>query len=226
MIPIIIMNRDKLEVLRNCIFRLPSSKVKIYIHDNASTYKPLLEYYNDLEAYDICVIYNKKNDFCDSLQSTIDLALKETGSDYYVVTDSDIGLITNDDTLEVMQSFLDNTNHECVGTMLEIYDLPDTPNLDFQKRTHWEQFWHKTPIVGKWKHIPVLYQEAYIDTTFAMYRKTFKFHRLTKGIRLYYPFSARHLDWYIDFKNPPEDHKYYMEHCDKNVATFAKEMTE
>ena len=38
---------------------------------------------------------------------------------------------------------------------------------------------------------------APIDTTFALHREGMPFRRLKQGIRVYCPYEARHLDWYV-----------------------------
>src|SRR2546423_1829035 len=63
---------------------------------------------------------------------------------------------------------------------------------------HYYQFWSKTPQEITWRDGVIQYQRAPIDTTFGMYRKGFTFRRQNPGLRVYAPYWARHLDWYID----------------------------
>jgi hypothetical protein len=44
---------------------------------------------------------------------------------------------------------------------------------------------------------PIAYQVAPIDTTFALHRAGEHFRRLKTGLRVYEPYEALHLDWYV-----------------------------
>jgi hypothetical protein len=174
-----------------------------------------LEYYKSLE--DVTVIYNGKNDFVDSLQSTIDQALKETKSGVYAVTDSDIALVSPEkfQADHMIALLVDNPQVPCVGSMIEVMGLTDEKQL----KAHMGQFWGLQPRVARVYNLPILYQFAFIDTTFAFYRDNFKFINNNQGMRLYWPFSVYHLDWYYGV-DLPEDYIYYKEHCDNNISTY------
>lgn len=81
--------------------------------------------------------------------------------------------------------------------MLTIRDIPiDYPLYNEVLNRHVEQFWHRTP---KWATIlgqTIGYIEAPIDTTFALHRAGEPFRRLKFGVRVYYPYEAKHLDWH------------------------------
>jgi hypothetical protein len=51
---------------------------------------------------------------------------------------------------------------------------------------------------------PVAILKAAIDTTFALHRAGEPFRRLKASLRVYEPYEARHLDWYIS--DAGEDH--------------------
>jgi hypothetical protein len=81
--------------------------------------------------------------------------------------------------------------------MLTIRDIPAKyPLRNHVFDLHIKQFWGKKPQKIIWNSKDVAMQFCPIDTTFAMYRKNFSFKRLNDGIRTYYPYEARHLDWY------------------------------
>lgn len=61
---------------------------------------------------------------------------------------------------------------------------------------HIEQFWHRIPKFVHTTFGRVAVLEARIDTTFALHRAGEPFRRLKKGLRVYEPFEALHLDWY------------------------------
>jgi hypothetical protein len=148
------------------------------------------------------------------------------GSDYYVVTDCDVELCSPSHLLlDVYKAMLVRfTGAVCVGPMLRIDDLPSNDYVDEQKRLHVLQFWHKTPKQFVFDGLSVDYQDSPIDTTFAMYRSSFNFRRLNMGVRVYSPFSARHLDWYLDPSSPDEERLYYMANCNPDVSTATKHL--
>ncbi len=83
--------------------------------------------------------------------------------------------------------------------MLRIADIPASYRLfNHVMNRHIEQFWHKQPERIQTRSGDCAYIEATIDTTFALHREGSKFRRLKRGLRVYHPFEARHLDWYPD----------------------------
>ena len=50
--------------------------------------------------------------------------------------------------------------------------------------------------------------------------KSFTFKRLNHGIRVYAPYMAKHLDWYLDTKNLTEEEIYYKDHA-SNISTMS-----
>jgi len=214
-IPIFIISHDRLKVLRESIlsFKQIGTPYQVIIHDNNSTYRPTLEYLKSLEDKDnFTVVYNKTNDL-NSVSVTIKTFMATSNCQYYVVSDPDIALFNVDaDILEVYQHFLDsNPRIIAAGPMLEIKDIPDYyPLKALAIQRHTDQFWHKEPVPYQWQGKEIHYQSAHIDTTFAMYRRSFTFKNYNIGVRLYQPYSARHLDWYIDPDNMSADQKYYL----------------
>ena len=134
----------------------------------------------------------------------------------FIVTDPDIELEAGGgDILEFYSDLLAASSQiEVVGPMLRIDDLPEHYPLKAEViRRHTDQFWHKTPEHLLWRGKELLYQQALIDTTFGMYRKGFQFHRLSRGLRTYAPYAARHLDWYLNPQELSDDQRYYMKHA-------------
>ena len=189
----------------------------IIIHDNGTTYPETLKFYKD---ENLKVEYSNEN----SLEAVCKTVKKyQKDSRYYAVTDSDI-MFEND--VVSLRPFIWILNKypdiPCVGPMLELYDLPDSEYLDKQKEDHWHQFWSKTPKIERLNGKPLMYQSAWIDTTFALYRHSFDWQNLNLGVRLYHPYSARHIDWYL-LDNAPPDYLYYAQHCDNRIATLINE---
>ncbi len=232
-IPIFIVTFNKLEVLKKSIasyYKNIGTPFQIVIHDNTSDYPPLLEYFEELKKNGVDVYYNDKNDAFESVHKTVDDWFEKNSSvadDYYVVTDPDIQLEnTNPDILMyykylllLNKSFMvpdkysgELTHQEVygVGPMLRIDDIPDHYPLKGEAiQRHYEQFWSKIPLSVTWMQRQYNYLPCFIDSTFAMYHKSFKFKNHNFAMRTHAPYSARHLDWYIDTKNPTEDELYY-----------------
>lgn len=216
-IPIFIVTRDRLDVLKRCIESLKqlSTPYQVVIHDNQSTYLPLVQYLNEEQFNGNIIVYRNPRNELDDVTNTIQKHFKKgCTAKYYVVTDPDIELLeVRSDMLEYYKFLLEsNPSAIVVGPMLEINDIPDYYPLKQRAIDgHTEQFWGKKPrmITYKDEQLPVL--DCLIDTTFGLYRSTFPFNRHNKGIRTYKPYSAKHLDWYIDPNNLSEDQKFYLE---------------
>lgn len=227
-IPIFIITRDRVSVLKRCLpGYLALEDVEIVIHDNGSTYTPMVNYLKELEK-DGITVYRYPNtlqtfeSISELVRGTIEDWYKTHNAPYYIVTDPDIELENpSKDLLRYYISVLDKLPEMiCVGPMLRIDDLPECFHFrDQMIKSHMEQFWDEK------KHPRVEFhgvniQVGGIDTTFAVYRKDFKFSRLNVGIRVHEPYMARHLDWYLDTKNLSEEQKYYKEHA-SDVSTMS-----
>jgi hypothetical protein len=119
----------------------------------------------------------------------------------YVVTDCDIDLSpARPDTREVYSELLDRFPRvACVGPMLRIADIPESCQLfNHVMNRHIRQFWHRQPQWAQTRFGACAFISATIDTTFALHRDGSRFRRLKKGLRVYHPFEARHLDRYPD----------------------------
>jgi len=210
-IPIVINNRNHYPYLKKLIeFLERKGYLNIIILDNGSTYRPLLEYYKKI-PYRIIYLNQNLGHMAINKCSLFD----ELKNNYYVLTDPDV-LPIEDCPEDFMKYFLDIMNNDIfvdkVGFSLKIDDLPDRYNKK-QQVIEWEKrFWQNEVKPGVYK--------ATIDTTFALHRPDVKssflsFNYITKHYRTSYPYSARHLPWYEDPNNLPDDINYYY----KNTFT-------
>jgi len=203
-IPIIINNFNRYDMLLRLIASLESKGyTNIHIIDNASSYPPLLEYYEHCRYHVI------------RLKSNVGyLALWKTGlykmfnKGYFAYTDADVEIIPEcpDDFMEKFVRLLEQyPRRRKVGFSLLIDDLPDTYR-NKKKVVEWEsQFWKKEIEPGVY--------DADVDTTFALYRPYLKRHDghiVYDSLRTGYPYSARHLPWYQDSSNQSEEEKFYL----------------
>jgi GT2 family glycosyltransferase len=227
-IPIFIISYNRLTVLRESIrsfYENIGQDFRLIIHDNASTFPPLLEYLRELEQQGIEVVHHPVNPplagLAAAVAGTISAWMARNDADYYVVTDPDIALDgTFPNILEFYAWMLDNLEEvNVVGPMLRIDDLPDCYRWKTAViREHTRQFWGRLPNTIRWKRNNYHVLPAPIDTSFGMYRAGFPFERLNMGLRTYAPYVARHLDWYIDQDRPTEDQVYYSRTVSFDIA--------
>jgi hypothetical protein len=167
--------------------------------DNASDYRPLLDYYKHCPYQVIMMNSNYgKNVIWDQ-----DILKRLNITEDYIVTDPDLDLTgIPDNFLGVLREGLRRyPQFDKCGFSLEINDVTDN-NIYFQGQTikEWErQFW-VNPMDAE-------YFNASIDTTFALY-KTDKFS--LSALRTNRPYTARHIPWYYDIAKP-KDEIYYCQ---------------
>lgn len=205
-IPIIINNRNRLSALKELIGALERrGYFNIYIIDNNSSYPPLLDFYADCPYK---VFRLKQNGGHKSFW--VSGIYKQFYRDYYVYTDSDVVPVEEcpDDFLELFFKTLkkDKTLVK-IGLSLKIDDLPDHFK-NKQAVLNWEKQFYENPVSD-------LFFKANVDTTFALYRPGAK-HAANIYLKMYraaFPYQARHLPWYIDSENIPEEEQYYASHA-------------
>ncbi|WP_353777930.1 glycosyltransferase family 2 protein [Winogradskyella sp. 3972H.M.0a.05] len=213
-IPIVIISYNQLEHLKKLINALKHRGYQnIVILDNASTYPPLLEYFdtisNSVEIHKL-----KSNDGHLSFWKNPDITKQYTRG-YYVVTDPDIVPLEEcpEDFMHTFRALLDKAYDVTkVGFSLKIDDIPNT-NPNKENIENWEsQFWNYKPNPKAYK--------AEIDTTFALYRPkyTYKKKRFTKAWRTDQPYQASHGSWYIDINALTEEQEYYMKTANESAS--------
>jgi len=206
-IPIFFNNRNRLTALSLMIdyLRKIGSK-EIFIIDNMSTYKPLLDYYEKLPM-NIVVIKLDQNA---GPWAFWQLGLHKKLNTPYIVSDSDLVPcdFCPEDIIERMyETLLANPSAGKVAPGLIIDDLPDA-YLKRDLAFKWEsQFWHKPFSHG-------LYY-APVDTTFACYNPGSDFINHDKNIRMGYPYLLKHTPWYVDEKKISDEEKFYRDNSSK-----------
>jgi len=216
MIPIFIITCDRLEVLKKSMqsyydyiktHKLESEGIKVY------RWKENLNYGEKRNL--------RRND--GKIRGDIQDYFKNHPISNYVVTDPDILLDdVNGDILEVYAYFLEKLPQITIaGPMLRIDDIPDYyPKKEklltkgYHRRFHSES---ECPVnIINYKGTKIKYIFAPIHTTFGMFRKGSQW-KGRRAIRTFAPYSAKHLDWYVDPENLTEDYKYYMKHGSTNA---------
>jgi hypothetical protein len=193
-------------------------KVAILILDNASSYPPLLEYYQLIQREpDVQVINLNYNS---GLEGLAHLTRYLTHFKYLVVSDADLEPYPNTpkNILSQMRYLLDKyPAYEMVGPSLEINDLPSYHSIT-SAVTRWEsQFW---PPRAKCLNGECF--EGLIDTTFAMYRSAKKIMEIRPALRMSRPYTLKHCDWYLDPDNLSSEYIYYLANCRTDISSWSR----
>jgi hypothetical protein len=179
---------------------LKRNYTNVTILNNASEYPPLVEWYKTCGVKVHNIGSNQGPYILDRLPEYYPI----TKNQYYVYTDEDCVPIE-----ETPENFIDNLielskkyNIPKIGLGLKIDDLPDC-NIHKQKViNHESSFWHRDTIKDD---LCTLYK-APTDSTFALNAPGI-ICRLNNDIdyRSGFPYMVRHIPWYYDTDNLPED---------------------
>ena len=199
-VPIIINCRDRVSPLRQLVDWLQEAgHERVVLLDNASTYGPLLEFYESTW----CEVVRLDENLGAAAPWRSGLVERLAAGRRYVVSDPDVvpDEACPTDAVSRMGEVLDRYPGAVkAGLSLRIDDLPEGYPHRAQV-IRWEsQFWQR-------RLEPGLYQ-AFVDTTFALYREGVGY-RIAPGIRLGPPYQARHAPWYSTHPTPEE--RYYLE---------------
>lgn len=173
---------------------------RIFLVDNASSYPPLLDY---LERTPHEVIRLPENLGAFALWRSVlpDLGLEGR----FVCSDPDVVPIDECplDAIAYFGEILDRyPGYIKAGFGLRIDDLPEHYAMRDEVLTVERYNWER-PLA------PRLY-DAFIDTTFALYRGPEAFDQVP-AVRTGYPYLARHTTWYLDEQNLPDEERYYRD---------------
>ncbi len=209
-IPVIIINFNQLAYLKELIDALQNyNHERIVIIDNASTYPPLLEYYEQIGKY--ITIHRLTQNIGHMVFWKNKKLFKQYGRGYYVLTDADI--LPNKNLplnyIMSMKKLLDETrNIVKVGFALNIEDIPDHYKLKEKIITLEKKYWED-------QIAPDIYR-ADVDTTFALYKpglnlgNRFMMRYFYTALRVGGDFTCRHGGWYIDHNRPTPEQSFYM----------------
>jgi uncharacterized protein (DUF3820 family) len=208
MIPILILNRDRLTCTKALCKKLVELGYGegIHIIDLGSTYPPLLEWYRENEKM---VHYFNNIGHKGIWENSF---IKNFSSPWVVVTDSDIAL--DPDTpagfIKEMIELGKYTRENKVGLAIRFSNITNPilkPIIEPIERKYW---------LTKIPHPRHNIFSAPVDTTFCIVKPELPFQY--NAIRLAdYPIT--HLDWYSDWTNLTEEEKYYFDHADPKIAT-------
>lgn len=206
-IPVYIVNRNWLSCTKRLVeWLLNAGTEQITILDNASTYEPLLDWYEQLPTE----VVVRKIGHNAGQYIFWDLKLYEEFDSPYVMTDPDT--IPSDccplDLIQHLNALL--TAHPewlKVGPGIRTDNLPDS--FPYKERVIREQhpYWERRLTAGVFA--------APIDTTFALYGRKSPGANSSSGARTDFPYVVEHTPWYI--WPLTEEAKYYGQHCEQHV---------
>lgn len=201
MFKVVINNRDRLTTTKKLVEDLLARNTpEIWIIDNASTYPPLLEWYNQVPSEVRVLKYHNGGHL--ALWSLG--VINDIKEDWVFYTDSDIELNPRmpKDYQRIMYEAALEYGHKKVGCAIEINDIPEHYWLRDQVRRNEHRWW-----------LNALAPDVYLadtDTTFNLNQKADQF----ASIRLAGDFTCRHQPWYVDIDNLDSEEQYYYDHYD------------
>lgn len=206
-----VIMRDRVTYARRCVEALTTAGLDVVIVDHDSHWGPALEWTEEIlcdEPFHYPDVYYHENHHPRDLwRADGPIAREIQPGERYIVTDCDV---VPDDTCPpdwpaYLSTLLDeHLTAVKAGLALRTDDLPPW----FASRSEvqgWEAQYQppRARPVGSWSAV-----WADIDTTLAMYRAPGPF-RLGPAIRTTAPYVARHLPWYEDSANLPEELQFY-----------------
>ena len=209
--PVFINCRDRLQCLQRLVrWLLEAGYRNICLLDNASTYPPLLAYYERFADDSRVTVFRFRENLGYQALWISGLLRKLDVRVPYVYTDPDVlpveecphGVVARLYQVLRRYPFL----HK-VGLGIVTKDLPPS---DVVKRQR------------SYEHVP-LEENLYFapcDTTFALYAPAWHY-TLFPSACTHGRMMIRHLPWYLDPSNLPEDERYYIAHADGS-STFAE----
>lgn len=175
--------------------------------DSASSYPPLLDYYESC-PYPV-------HRCTDNVGNRSPWALGLVPQDEpYVVTDCDVlpDQGCPEDVYDHLGELVARFGEEPkVGLGLRLDDLPVQYSARRIVQKNESQFWEKEVSPGIFR--------AEVDTTFAPYPPGRPF--VIGGLRTGPPYLARHLTWYIDDSDLDEDEAHYMAHLSRDYPAYS-----
>jgi hypothetical protein len=204
--PIILTNLNRLSTCKKMVedlFKLNPNAV-IHIIDNASTYPPLLEWYDQIKK-DVNIIKNPTN--LGPWSFFYSNHYQNINSDWYIYSDADLELNPEMpyNWQEIMKEYILKYDRKS-SLALRIDDIPDHYPFKDKIKDHQSVCWYPTDEADVYK--------AITDMTFTMDRKD-KGYRY-ESMRLAGKFLTKHVPWYIDFDNIEDEEKYYLENMNRN----------
>jgi hypothetical protein len=196
-VPVYVNCRDRVTDLRALVTWLEqASYERIVLLDNASTYPPLLEFY-ERTAHEVVMLEENLGK----------LALWRSGrvpDEWFVHTDPDVVPIEacpHDAVSHLHRLLMRHRRFDKAALGLYLDDVPAK-----MKSLGWER-----ELVHPSRQLARGVFDSAADTTFALYRPCAQFSM--RALRVGHPYQCRHLPWYYaDGRELSEEDRYFLEH--------------
>jgi hypothetical protein len=202
--PVLLICRDRLTYLSELVSWLEVAGFDdITFLDNASTYEPLLEWY-ERSPHNVVRLAENVGPHAPWSTGYLERVHKRH---WVLISDPDVLPVPecpHDVDSELRRLFRTHPFTTKIGLSLCIDDIPNHSPPRRATILNTEAH-HLAPKARRGR----VYR-AGVDTTFALYRPGALFE--IGGYRAAEPLMARHLPWYEDFSSLPEDVRYYYEH--------------
>lgn len=207
-IPIFVIVHNQYEILKKSVEsyeKYIKTPIEIIFHNVASVYYETLEYLKEMENKGYTVYTSIVNNHHTVINSVKDYLKKNPDCKYVIITDPDIELFNvNGDILDLYIYALNTLKKTSAGPMLEINNIPDSYyNKNAAIKGHRDQFWKKPRKNILFNNNNYQYIECNTDTTFQIFsaKNIPPSFPHSNSIRFLAPYSAKHLDWYVDANN-------------------------
>ena len=206
-IPVYVVAFNQATYVKDIVGQLRKYTKHIIIVDNASTYGPLLAFYETLANDPVVqVIRRDRNDG----HKVVTTKLYDELPDVFAITDPDLSFPDTMpiDALEIMRDVGVSHNAAKVGVALDISESLNFDNLKLDGTDYtirgWERRWWDHPI----PHTTLSLFDADIDTTLAVYNKKINTGRV---IRIAGDYTTIHRPWLKDNGMSRDEQNYYVD---------------
>jgi hypothetical protein len=220
-IPIFIIVHNHYDILQRSLAsyeKFIDHPKQFVFHNTNSVYQPTLDFLEERRKKGDLVYHTNTNHHLSVMNTVREYLSKHPDVKYYILTDPDIELNNcRGNLVETFIYLINKYNVYSVGTSLKIDDIPDyypKKKLVLSIPTH--KSFHSSPrIKENFEGQEFEITGAPIDTTFQLIRASSVDGRFphTNCMRVFEPYDARHLDWYIDPNNMTDCQKFYNENA-------------
>lgn len=209
--PIFIIAKDRKSCLETLLARLESDRLRnIFVIDTGSTYPPMVEYLGRLK-FPVLRFTPKLHHAPKFVLWDFDIVkVANQENKRFIYTDCDVVPDCPSDWINVLHRLL--TRHltfSKAGLGLRLNDIPDHYAHKKKVLEHEKQFYEKAVEAGAY--------DSQIDTTLALYRPKARHGFI--AIRTGGKYLARHIPWYYDTNNLPEEELHYLRNLHP-ISTF------
>ncbi len=204
----VVIGYNQSTFIKNMVAQLERFTSDIVVIDNNSTFKPLLDYYQNDFKYTLLKQNFNHGHLVYALPS-----IQQLVGDIHILTDPDLRFNPNlpGDFIKDLISISNYFEAERVGFALDIFsdDIRTDIVLNGYTIKGWEnQFWANKLLFPPKEHLDLY--AAPIDTTFCLFNRRFK---KNTHIRIGGDFTCTHIPWVKGFQNDLEENEYetYLE---------------